>query len=345
MADDINKLGERGRQYRLEVVNLRDVICETKRAGKRLAWRNQQSANEVNKVDKYISPWKPPPKKVDLPDEEEETAGKTPGKTKGKSAETPDKPEEKNEEEKKEPATKDIEDDPGFMSGDDMKTQGYLVDSRQQMSAKRENLNQRIDEHEAVLEDVKEGITMLQDYHDEFKDESNTMKQTLSTFEDTVDDIETQMGRLEDIKDYTKAPMDASNADMFEYLKEIHKKRNRLRKIPVVMEISILRDRFLSRQYRTGETGMSRDEFEAIKTEIPTAAQRAIVNMGNRATFDVLRDKSKKKVMDSKLGRKKRPGIFKEQMLAFLDDVEKQMKTDMTKPLKSLLKPKVNIET
>jgi len=348
MADDINKLGEKGRLYRLEVVNLRDVICETKRAGKRLAWRNQQSANEVNKVDKYISPWKPPPKSVDLPDAEEEqgeTAGKTPGKKKGKTTETPDKPEEKNEEEKKEPAVKKIEVEAGFMPGEEFKTQGYLVDSRQQISTKRENLNQRIDEHEMVLANVMEGITMLQDYHDEFKDESETMKQTLNKFQETVDEFDTQMGRLEDIKDYTKVPMDASNADMFEYLTEIHKKRERLRRITIVMEISILRDRFLSRQYRTGESGMSRDEFEAIKKEIPTAAQRAILDMGNRASFDVLRVESKKKIMDSKLGRKKRPGIDKDGMLAFLDDVEKQMKADMTKPLKSLLRPKLNIET
>eukprot|EP00495_Collosphaeridae_sp_1-RS-2012_P000838 TRINITY_DN10859_c0_g1_i1.p1 TRINITY_DN10859_c0_g1~~TRINITY_DN10859_c0_g1_i1.p1 ORF type:complete len:96 (+),score=16.31 TRINITY_DN10859_c0_g1_i1:22-309(+) len=93
------------------------------------------------------------------------------------------------------------------------------------------------------------------------------MKQTLAEFQETVDEFDTQMGRLEDIKDYTKVPMDASNADMFEYLTEIHKKRERLRRITVVMEISILRDRFLSRQYRTGESGMSRDEFEAIKNE------------------------------------------------------------------------------
>jgi len=299
----------------------------------------------VNKVDKYISPWKPPPKTVDLPDAEEETAGKTPGKTKGKSAETPDKPEEKNEEEKKEPAAKDIEVEAGLLSGEEFKTQGYLVDSRQQMSTKRENLNQRIDEHEKVLENVKEGITMLQDYHDEFKDESETMKQTLSKFQDTVDEFDTQMGRLEDIKDYTKVPMDASNADMFEYLTEIHKKRERLRRITIAMEISICRDRFISRQDKTGESGMCRDEFEAIKLELPTFAQRALLNMKNRATFDVLRVQSKKKIMDSKLGRKKRPGIDKDGMLKFLKAVEDQMKSDMTTPLKSLLKPKLNIET
>jgi len=338
MADDINKLGEKGRQYRQEVVNLRDVIAETKLAGKRLAWRNQQSIKEVDYVDEYISKYKPP-KTVDLvviEEEQTETAGKT-GKT-------PAKPKEVKEEEKKDPDEQcEIEQVLG-MSGE-MKTQGKIVVRRQEITTKRVNLNQRIDEHEAVLDDVKEGISMLQDYHDEFTNESETMKDTLSKFTDTVEEFDTQMGRLEDLKEYSKSPMDASNADMFEYLTEIHKKRERLRKITVVMEISILRDRFLSRQYKTGETGMSRETFESIKREIPAAAQRAIRNMETRGTFDVLRGKSKKKIMDSKLGRKKRPGIDTDGMKAFLDAVEDQMRADMTKPLKSLLKPNVNIET
>jgi len=346
MADDINKLGEKGRKYRQEVVNLMDVINETKQAGKRLEWRNEQSVREVDRVDEYITKYKPKAEPSVI-EEEEEEAETDPGDKKKKGKKKKKKGDKEKDEEKEEnkESPEEVVEVQEVPLGEAPQTQGKLVQSREQISTKREDLNQRIDEHHAVLDDVKEGISMLQEYHDQFTNESEEMKNTLNQFQATVDEFDTQVGRLEDLKEYSKNPMDASNADMREYLTEIHIKKERLRKLTVVMEVSIMRDRFLSSQYRTGESGMDRETFDSIKKEIPIAAQRAIRNMKNRGTFDVLRVQSKKKILDNKLGRKKRPGIDNPGMKAFLESVEAQMRADMNKPLKSLLRPNVNIET
>jgi len=338
MAEDINQLGEKGKAYRQEVVNLRDVITETKAAGKRLAWRNKQSIKEVDHVEKFISKYKPP-KTVEPSENEEENA-----ETAGKSKDTPEteKAKEEEDEVKEEPVVKlkSVEEDETF---GEMKTQGKLVDSRLLITSKREHLAESIEEQNNVLNEVKQGIGELKDYHDEFTNDAEDFKKTLEEFKETVNDVDTQIDNLEDLKEYSKTPMDASNADLREYLTEIINKRSNLRALTLAMEVSLLRDLFLSKQFKSGESGMDRETFEQIKKEIPAAAQRAIMKMENRGTFDEIRVQSKAKIMDNKLGRKKRPGINMDGMRAFLDAVEVQMKIDIGAPLKSLLKPGIVI--
>jgi len=318
MAENINELGEKGRRYRQEVVGLRDVIAKTHKVGKRLAWRNKQSQNEVESIEKYISKKKKREKKtLDVSGDE------------AKDGDTAELAELKGDDEEE----KDVSTDGAN------ETQGKLVDSRRNMVTKRENLNQSIDEHDAVLDDVKEGVHELQEAHDRFTTESATMEETLSNFQETVEKYDTHIKRIEDLREYSQTPMDAGTEEMKQYLSEVVRKRERLRKLTMSLELAVARELFLSRQSRTGESGMSRETFEAILAEIPTAAQRAIRNMGEKATFGALRVKSKKKIMDTKIGRKKKPGIDSEGMRNFLDDLQTRMEKDMKKPLRSLLVP------
>jgi len=333
LVTNINKLGEEGNRYRLQVVMLMDVIAQTIQANKRLAWRNTQSVKEVEEVDKYIT-WKKPA--MTIGEDEEVQTGK-PGKPRAKEL--------------------SVE-----VVSSEIKTQGYLVETREGLVSKRGDLNKRIEEERAMLNDVKECIIMLQDYNDNFTNDYYAMKETMNKLQDTVGEVDAQVERLEEFKGLSNISFDADafSDDSAEYLSMINMKRDRLRKFTFRMEMALVRNLFWKRQHHSGQSGMTRATFNAVIKEAPTSAQRAIKNMGDAGNFDAIRVKSskevktyfgrirlkssKKKVMDTKVGRKKLPGIDALGMKDFLLSVEKQMNNDMNKPLKNLIMPNSNTE-
>jgi len=329
----INTLGEEGARYRRQVVVLMDTIAQTIEANKRFAWRNRQSVKEVEQVDKYIT-WKKPA--MTISEDEEAWTEK--------------------------PRAKEL---PVEVVSSEIKTQGYLVESREGLISKRGDLNKRLEEEQAMLKDVKESIIMLQDYNsNSFTNEWNAMKKTVNKLQETVGKVYTQVGRLEEFKGLPNTSYDAFSDESTEYLRMLKMKRDKLRKFTFLMEMSLVRSKFKKRQSQSGQSGMTRATFNAVIKEVPTSAQRAIKNMGDAGNFDALRVKGgkvdkntetrifgrfrirsgKKKVMDNKVGRKKLPGIDAAGMEDFLIGVEEQMKNDMNNPLTNLIMNDFNTE-
>jgi len=241
----------------------------------------------------------------------------------------------------------------------EIKTQGYLVESREGLVSITGDLNKRIEEEQAMLKDVKESIIMLQDYNDNyFTNGCYAMKKTVNKLQETIDKVDTQVGRLEEFKGLPNTSYDAFSDESTEYLRMLNMKRDTLRRFTFLMEMSLVRSLFKKRQNQAGQSGMTRATFNEVIKEVPTSAQRAIKNMGDAGNFDAIRvkpstDKTKRfgririrsgkqKVMDEKVGRKKLPGIDASGMMKFLKSVETQMKDDMNMPLKNLIMPDFN---
>lgn len=295
LVSDINTLGEEGFRYRLEVVRLMDTISQTIQANKNLAWRNKQSVKEVEQVNKIIT-WKKPAITIG---EDEVAQVWTPGTVRVKES-------------------------------SESKTQGDLVEKREGLMSIRGDLNKRIKEEREMLQDVKEGVIMLQDYNDSyFKHEYDAMKETLNKFQKTVGEVDTQVGRLEKFKGFSDTSLDDFSEGSTEYLKMLHLKRDQLRRFTGIMEMNIARTIFQKRQNHSGESGMTRATFNSAVKEVPSSVQRAIQNIGGEGNFDAFRVKSRIKVMDTKVGRKKFPGIDSAGMTAFIKAVEEQMSNDV----------------
>jgi len=219
-----------------------------------------------------------------------------------------------------------------------IKTEGNLVKTRMDLGGRRQELELTIEDHFKNLELVKDEVTELQTFQKDLKNEAKDFNETLDKLQDTVGDLRSRMGKMEDLRAYSK-DLDASPEDHKEYLAEISDTRDSLRRLTLIMEMGITRQIAFNLLREAGQSGIDRDHFEVFLTRVPAAVKRAIDEMGNKATFDHVRVQSKKKIMDDKVGRKKRPGVDRRQLRSFLVALEEKMEASMSQPLGTLLEP------
>jgi len=216
-----------------------------------------------------------------------------------------------------------------------------VIVKHENFEASRAKLLDQMTDHMGHLNDVDREVAFLRDHSDGIRNRAVGLHQTLNDLQSTVFALTQVLSDMEgDMSNMAISNHDANEDDMSLLVEQLRLDRQRFQQLTSVMESSMARSIVLETLRNAGESGIDRDHWEAIIERLPAGARRAHNELGGQGDFDSLRQESTRKVMDTKVGRRKRPGVNQDGAENYIRMLADKIQNLSTKPMPlSQLKP------